>query len=101
MMKALKIIFQLLRRCFMGLFVAYWAILIFYTLEKFVTGGSSAVVGWYMHIGSSLVHRGDGWFLTTWSWEKFLAKQFANLAITLALYFAGRRSKRMPRNQDD
>src|SRR5437660_11145118 len=25
------------------------------------------VVGWYQHIGSSLVQRGDGWFLTKWS----------------------------------
>jgi hypothetical protein len=44
-MKALKIIFQLIRRCLMGLFVAYWVIFIFYTVEKFITGGSSAVVG--------------------------------------------------------
>lgn len=45
-MKTLKIIFQLLRRCLMGLFLAYWVIFILYTAEKFVTGGSSAVVGW-------------------------------------------------------
>jgi hypothetical protein len=100
-MKTLKIIFQLLRQCLMGLFIAYWVIFIFYTVEKFVTGGSSAVVGWYRHVDSSVVPRGDGWFLTKWSWEKFLAKQFAILAITLALLFVERRSKRMPRNQDD
>ena len=100
-MKTLKIIFQLLRRCLMGLFIAYWVIFIFYTVEKFVTGGSSAVVGWYRHIDSSFVQRGDGWFLTKWSWETFLVRQLAILAITLALYFVERRSKRMPRNQDD
>jgi hypothetical protein len=94
MMKTLKIIFQLLRRCLMGLFIAYWVIFIFYTVETFVTGGSSAVVGWYRHIDSSLVQRGDGWFLTKWSWEKFLAKTFAILAITLALYFVERRRGR-------
>jgi len=101
MMKTFKIIFQLFRRCLMGLLIAYWVIFIFYTIEKFATGGSSAVVGWYQHIGSSIVQRCDGWFLTKWSWEKFLANQFAILAITLALYFVERRSKRMPRNQDD
>jgi hypothetical protein len=100
-MKTLKIIFRLLRRCLMGLFIAYWVIFIFYTVEKFVTGGSSAVVGWYRHTDSSVVQRGDGWFLTKWSWETFLIRQFAILAITLALYFVERRSKRMPRNQDD
>jgi membrane protein implicated in regulation of membrane protease activity len=85
----------------MGLFITYVGIFIFYTAEEFVTGGSSAVVGWYMHIDSSLVRRGDGWFLTKWSWEKFLVQQFAILAVTLALYFAERRSKRVPRNQED
>jgi hypothetical protein len=100
-MKTLKTFFQLLRRCLLGLLIAYWVIFIFYTAEKFVTGGSSAVVGWYKHIDSSLVHRGDGWFFAKWSWKKFLAGQFATIAITLALYFAGRQSKPMPRNQDD
>jgi hypothetical protein len=100
-MKTLKIIFQLFRRCLMGLFIAYWVIFIFYTIEKFVTGGSNAVVGWYRHTNSSVVQRGDGWLLSKWSWEKFLAQQFAILAITLALYFVERRSKRMPQNQDD
>jgi hypothetical protein len=86
----------------MGLFIAYWVIFIFYTAEEFVTGGSSAVVHLYKHIGSSpIVQRGDGWFIPKWSWEKFLAKQFAILAITLALYFVERRSKRMPQNQGD
>ena len=98
-MKMAKIIFQLLRRFLLGLLIAYWVVFVFYTAEKFLTGGSSAVVGWYEHIDSSLVHRGDGWFLTKWSWGKFLAGQFATLAITLALYFAGRQSKGMPRNQ--
>ena len=100
-MKTLRIIFQLLRRCLMGLFIAYWVIFIFYTVEKFVTGGSNAVVGWYRHIDSSVVQRGDGLFFTKWSWEKFLVRQFAILAITLALYFVERRSKRLARNQDD
>jgi hypothetical protein len=98
-MKALKIIFQLIRRCLIGLFVGYWLIFIFYTVEKFITGGSSAVVGWYRHIGSSVVQRGDGWFFTEWSWEKFLVQQFAILAITLALYFFEQRSRRMSRNR--
>jgi hypothetical protein len=40
MMKAFKIIFQLLRRCLLGLFIAYWVVFVFYTAEKFVTGGS-------------------------------------------------------------
>jgi hypothetical protein len=101
MMKAFKIILQLLRRSLMGLFMAYWVIFIFYTVVKFVTGGSSAVAGWYRHTNSSVVQRGDGWFLSKWSWEKFLAQQFAILAITLTLYFVERRSKRMPQNQDD
>jgi len=70
-MKMFKIIFQLLRRCLLGLFIAYWVVFVFYTVEKFLTGGSSAVVGWYEHIDSSLVHQGDGWFLTKWSWGKF------------------------------
>ena len=100
-MKTLKIIFQLLRRCLMGLFITYWVIFIFYTVEEFVTGGSNAVVGRYRHIDSPVVQRGDGWFLRKWTWEKFLVRQFAIFAITLALYFVERRSKRMPRNQDD
>jgi hypothetical protein len=101
-MKTFKVVFQLSRRCLMGLFIAYWVIFIFYTVAKFVTGGSSAVVEWYKHIDSSpLVQRGEGWFLTKWSWEKFLAKRFAILAITLALYFVERRSRPMPRNEDD
>ena len=52
----------LIRHCLMGLFVAYWVIFIFYTVEKFITGGSSAVVGWYRHIDSSVLQRGDGCF---------------------------------------
>jgi hypothetical protein len=76
----------------MGLFIAYWVIFIFYTVEKFVTGGSSSVVGWYRHIDSSIVQQGDGLFFAKWSWEKFLVRQFAILAITLALYFVERRS---------
>jgi hypothetical protein len=78
-MTAFKIIFRLLRRCLMGLFIVYWLIFICYTTEKFVTGGSAAVVGWDMHIGTSLVHRGDGWVFTQWSWGTFLARQFAIL----------------------
>lgn len=78
-MLTFKIIFQLLRRGLMGIFIAYCVIFIFYTVEKFATGGSSAVVEWYKHIDSSpLVQRGEGWFLPKWSWEKFLAKQFKN-----------------------
>ena len=100
-MKTLKNFFQLLRRCFLGLLIAYWVIFIFYTAEKFVTGGSSAVIGWYQHIDSSPVHRGDGWIFAKWSWEKFLAGQVVTLAITVALYFAGRQPKRMLRKEDD
>jgi hypothetical protein len=95
-MKTLKMFFEMLRRVLLGLFIVYWVVSIFYTAEKFFTGGSSAVVGWYKHIDSSLVARGEGWFLTKWSWKRFLAGQFANLAITMALHFAGRQSKRMP-----
>jgi phosphotransferase system glucose/maltose/N-acetylglucosamine-specific IIC component len=100
-MKTLKIVLRLLRSCLLGLLIAYWVIFIFYTVEKSITGGSSAVVAWYKHIDSSVVQRGDGWFLTKWSWEKFLVRQFAILAITLALYFIARRSKRIQRNQYD
>ena len=67
-MKTFKSILRLLRRCLMGLFIAYWVIFILYTVEEFVTGGSSAVVHWYKHIGSSIVQRGDGWFIPKWSW---------------------------------
>ena len=90
-MNILKMILRLLRRCLMWIFVAYWVIFIFYSFEELITGGSSAVVEWYKHIGSSLVHRGDGWFLTPWSWGEFLAQQVAILAITLGLYFFERR----------
>ena len=64
-------IFRLLRRCLLGVFIGYWLILIFYTAEKFVTGGSSVVVGWYMHIDASPVHQGDGWTFTQWRWGTF------------------------------
>ena len=97
----LKIFFRLLRRCLIGLLIAYWVIFTFYTGEKFVAGGSGAVVGWYRHIDSSVVHRGDGWRLSKWSWETFLVIQLAILAVTLTLYFVERRSKRMPRNHDN
>src|ERR1700735_538186 len=99
MMKTFKIIFQVLRRCLTGLLIAYWMIFIFYTFGKFVTGGSSAVVGWYRHIDSWSVQRGDGWLVTNWSRETFLARQFAILTVTLALYFVERRSRRMLRKQ--
>lgn len=80
-MKALKIIFQLLRRCLMGLFVAYGVIFIFYTVEKFVTGGSSAVVVVYAYRLIACPAR--RWVvLDDMELGKFLAKQFANLAIT-------------------
>jgi hypothetical protein len=98
-MTALKIIFRLLRRFLMALLIVYWLIFICYTTEKFVTGGSAAVVSWYMHIDTSPVHRGDGWFFTQWSWGKFLARQFAILGITLALCLVERRSRRVPVNQ--
>jgi hypothetical protein len=97
-MTIFKIIFRLLLRCLMGLFIGYWLIFIFYTAEKFVTGGSSALVGWYMHIDASPVHQGDGWFFTQWSWGTFLGRQFAILGVTLALCLMERWSRRVPRN---
>jgi len=62
----------------------YWGIFISYTTMHLVTGGPSAVVGWYKHIsGAPFQH---------WSWGKFLAGQIAIFAITLALcYFEWRR----------
>ena len=83
----------------MGLFIGYWLIFIFYTAERFVTGGSSAVVGWYMHIDASPVRRVDGWVFAQWSWGKFLGRQLAILGITLALCLVERRSRRVARNR--
>ncbi len=100
-MKTLKIIIQVLRRSLLGLLIAYWVIFICYTVEKFITGGSSSVVGWYGHIDASVLHRGDEWYLAKWSWETFLVKQLAILAITLSLHLFEQRSKRMPGNQDN
>jgi len=88
-MTALKAIFCLLRRCLMGLFIGYWLILICYTAEKFATGGSNAVVGWYMHIDASPEQ-----VFAQWSWAKFLGRQLALLGITSALFFVELRSKR-------
>ena len=86
-MKTLTMIIRLVRRRLIWILTAYWVTFAFYTAEKFLTGGSVSVVSWYEHIASSFVRRGDAWFLTPWSWNKFLAQQATILAVTLALYF--------------
>jgi hypothetical protein len=99
-MTIFKTIFRLLRRCLMALFIGYWLIFIFYTAEKFVTGGSSAAVDWYMPIDASPVRQGDGWVFTQWRWGTFPGRQFAILGITLALCLMEVRSRRVPRNSE-
>ena len=93
-MAAFKSTFRLLRRCLTGLLVGYWLVFFFYTAEKFVTGGSSAVVSWYKHVGISLTHQGDAWVLSPWSWGIFVSRQFALFGVTLALCLMEYRSKR-------
>jgi hypothetical protein len=86
-MNILKILIRLARRCLLGILITYWLVFIFFTIEKLFTESSSSVVRWYRHIDSSVVQRGDAWYLSTWNWKIFLARQVAALAITLTLFF--------------
>src|SRR5262249_46650379 len=96
--RASKVALRLLRRGLLALLIGYWLIFLLYTVERFVTGGSSAIAAWYMHISLRIVPRGDGWILEQWSWGKFLARQFVLFGITLVLCLVERQSRRAPSN---
>ena len=81
----IKTIIRLLRRSLLAILFGYWLIFRCYTAERFVTGGSSAVVGWYKHISASPNALRDGWHFVPWSWGRFLAAQLAIFGATLAL----------------
>jgi hypothetical protein len=85
-MSLFKSIFRLVRRGLIWLLIAYWVIFFGYTIKNFAVGGPAAVVIWYRHIS----HVSGKPF--QWSWSGFLARQFAIFAITLALWFVGRRT---------
>jgi hypothetical protein len=82
-MNLFKMILQLLRRGLVWLFVGYWVCFLGYTIMHLLTGGPGAVVIWYRHISGVPFH--------SWSWSAFLAGQIGILAITLAMFFFGRR----------
>jgi hypothetical protein len=90
-MNILQSSFRLLRRLFLYVLAAYWAIFIFYTAKKFATGGWPAVVGWYQHIDTKIDHQGQEWSITPWSWKTFLLREITALAITLVLLSFERR----------
>ena len=77
----------------MWLLIAYWVVFIGYTITYWITGGPSAVVGWYKHISIPPFHVD-----APLKWEKFLGGQVAILAITVALWFFGRRPTDLARN---
>jgi hypothetical protein len=87
-MRVLKIIFRLVRLGLIWLLAAYWVIFAGYTIRNLLTGGTRAVVAWYVHISS-----GNG-LPFQWGWRGFLAQQLAVFAITLALWFVGRANSR-------
>jgi len=80
-----QVILRALRRVFIWLLGAYWLVFIGYTIKNLVAGGPGAVVGWYKHISHmpGLSFR--------WDWRVFLIQQVVMLAITLMLWFFGRR----------
>jgi len=78
-------ILRLLRRVLIWFFGAYWVIFVGYTIKNLIQGGPRAVVAWYQHISYT------GGLSLRWDWRVFLARQVAILAITLLLWFFGRR----------
>lgn len=94
-------LFRLMRLLGVLLFavlVAYWAIFVFYTLEKGIAGGPQTVLAWYRHVGSSYVQGGPDGSISfpRWSAARFLIQQGVLLAVTVGLWFAvGRRRGRL------
>jgi hypothetical protein len=82
MMNILQTILRLLRRALLWFLALYWVGFIVYTIKNLATGGPSAAVAWYRHISGGTLR---------WDWRAFLAAQMVILAITLALWFFGRR----------
>lgn len=78
-------ILKAILRMLFWLLGAYWAVFIGYTVKNLVVGGPGAVVAWYKHISHT-----SGLSLH-WDWHWFLAQQVAMLAITVTLWFFGRR----------
>jgi hypothetical protein len=81
-MNSFKMIFRLLRRGLFWLLIAYWVVFVSYSIMHLITGGRGGVVMWYRHIARAPFQ---------WNWSVFLAGQMVIVAITVALYFFGRR----------
>jgi len=64
--------------------IFYWAAFAFNTIYYLISGGPAQVVHWYMHVSSVGLQ-------FHWSWKEFVARQIANLVITVSLYFLMRR----------
>jgi len=89
----LKIIFSWIRSVVLALFITYWLILIFFVVEKFVSGGPTEVMRGLEHIELRPIARGDGFYFPTWSWTRFAAQNITILIITLTLSYFERRSR--------
>jgi hypothetical protein len=87
-MSLTKSILRLLRRGLVWLLIAYWVVFLGYTIKNLAMGGPRAVVAWYMHVSYA------GGLPLQWSWGRFLARQVAILAITLAVCISARRSSK-------
>jgi hypothetical protein len=81
-MKRFQTILRSLRQALIWFFGLYWVMFIAYTIKNLVEGGPHAVVIWYRHISGGAFR---------WDWRVFLAQQVTMLAITLLLWFFGRR----------